>query len=275
MKKSYADFLLVSDMDGTLLNSDKVVSAENRAAIADFVAGGGRFAIATGRPAENAAGYLREVPVNSPGIFFNGAILYDWRTAQLLSACPLEGKLWREFAAHCLERFPKACVEVYTVDTCHIVSAPANDDPRLAVEYKGGCRHSSLAETAELEWMKFLLCAPHAMLEEAVEEAEIFGITEVCSHFYSEPEYLEFVARDVSKGHMLEQLRRLPGNASRYVVAAGDYANDDEMLRRADCGIAPANALEATKSAADRIGVDCDDHLWQHIIYEVLPELQR
>ena len=43
MKKNYADFLLVSDMDGTLLNSSKEVSAENRAAIADFVAGGGRL----------------------------------------------------------------------------------------------------------------------------------------------------------------------------------------------------------------------------------------
>ena len=141
------------------------------------------------------------------------------------------------------------------------------------MEYKGGWRHSSLAETAELEWLKFFIYAPHELLEEAVAEAENFGITKVCSHFYSEPEYLEFVARDVSKGHMMEHLRELPGNASRYVVAAGDYANDDEMLRRADCGIAPANALPATKAAADRIGVDCDEHVWQHIIYEVLPEL--
>ena len=105
MKKNYADFLLVSDMDGTLLNSSKEVSAENRAAIADFVAGGGRFAIATGRPAANAAGYLTGVPVNSPGIFFNGAMLYDWQTAKLLAACPLEGQIWRDFAAHCCRRF--------------------------------------------------------------------------------------------------------------------------------------------------------------------------
>ena len=114
MKKNYADFLLVSDMDGTLLNSSKEVSADNRAAIADFVAGGGRFAIATGRPAANAAGYLTGVPVNSPGIFFNGAMLYDWQTAKLLAACPLEGQIWRDFAAHCCRRFPTACVEVYT-----------------------------------------------------------------------------------------------------------------------------------------------------------------
>ena len=34
-----------------------------------------------------------------------------------------------------------------------------------------------------------------------------------------------------------------------------------------------AEPAGATKAAADRIGVDCDEHVRQHIIYEVLPEL--
>lgn len=270
--RSYKEFLLVSDMDGTLLASDKTISAENRAAIEAFVAGGGRFAIATGRMADNAAEYAPNLPVNSPGIFYNGAMLADMATGEVFKSCRLQGRIWRDFAAHCLQRFPQACIEVYTADQCYILSAPEQDDPRLAKEYSAYC-HTTLAAVAALDWLKFFVCAPKPVLESVRREADKCGILSVSTSFFSAATYLEFVGQDVSKGHMLEALRRLPGNAGRYVVAAGDFANDDEMLRRADCGVAPANALPETKAAADRIGPDCDHHLWAYIIHEILPEL--
>lgn len=270
--RSYKEFLLVSDMDGTLLSGDTTISKENREAIQEFVAGGGRFAIATGRTAGNAAEYLEGLPVNSPGIFYNGAMLADMATGEVLKSCRLTGKIWRDFAAHCLQKFPQACIEVYTADQCYILSAPGQDDPRLAKEYSD-YRHTTLAQVAGLDWLKFFICASRPVLEAVRHEAGKLGILEISTNFFSATTYLEFVGQEVSKGHMLEALRRLPGNAGRYVVAAGDFANDNEMLRRADCGVAPENAMPETKEAADRLGPDCDHHLWAYIIHEVLPEL--
>ena len=54
--KRYENLLLVSDLDGTLIPRGGIISAENREAVQAFVDGGGRFAIATGRTPEAAAG---------------------------------------------------------------------------------------------------------------------------------------------------------------------------------------------------------------------------
>ena len=272
MIKSYNNFLLASDMDGTLIGTDGRISEENKQALADFTARDGHFAIATGRTPSNAAPFLTDLAINTPCVFYNGAMLADMATGEVFKSCRLQGRIWRDFAAHCLQRFPQACIEVYTADQCYILSAPEQDDPRLAKEYSAYC-HTTLAAVAALDWLKFFVCAPKPVLESVRREADKCGILSVSTSFFSAATYLEFVGQDVSKGHMLEALRRLPGNAGRYVVAAGDFANDDEMLRRADCGVAPANALPETKAAADRIGPDCDHHLWAYIIHEILPEL--
>jgi Cof subfamily protein (haloacid dehalogenase superfamily) len=270
--KGYEDFLLVSDLDGTLLSSDKTISSGNRAAISRFVHGGGRFAVATGRTPGNAREFLDDIEVNSPGIFFNGAMLADPFTGKVLRECRLQGDIWRDFAQQCLRDFPQACIEVYTAATCHILSRPEHDDPRIAREYSD-YDHASLAAVSQAAWLKYFVCAPHQILEQVRQAAQEAGLDGVSTSFYSADNYLEFVGKDVSKGKMLASLQAWPGNAGRYVVAAGDFANDDEMLRRADCGVAPANAIDGTRQAADRVGPSCNADLWQYIIEEILPSL--
>jgi HAD superfamily hydrolase (TIGR01484 family) len=89
--RPYKDFLLVSDMDGTLLTSAKTVSEANKKAIQEFVDGGGRFAIATGRTPDNAKDYLQGVAVNAPSIFYNGSLLADLATGRVLKAAYWKG----------------------------------------------------------------------------------------------------------------------------------------------------------------------------------------
>ena len=126
--------MIISDLDGTIIPHGGVVSEANKRAIESFRAGGGHFGIATGRTPEAAAGYLGGVAITAPSVFFNGSMLYDWQHERVLVTKPLTAQgapdLWPRFAALCLERFPKACIEVYTQEDCHIISDPKNDDPR-------------------------------------------------------------------------------------------------------------------------------------------------
>src|SRR5699024_10519909 len=69
--------LLVSDLDGTLLNSSQNISLDNKKAIARFHAEGGKFTIATARMKEAAFPYAKELNVNIPIILYNGAVVYD------------------------------------------------------------------------------------------------------------------------------------------------------------------------------------------------------
>ena len=66
-----SDLLLVSDIDGTLMNFPAPIPPRNIEALRRFTAAGGRFSVATGRSIASARPYVEQLPVNAP------CILYD------------------------------------------------------------------------------------------------------------------------------------------------------------------------------------------------------
>lgn len=265
--KPYESYMIISDLDGTIIPHGGCVSEANKQAIESFLAGGGHFGIATGRTPEAAAGYLDGVSITAPSIFFNGSMLYDWQAGKVLVTKPLTQAgapdLWPRFAARCLERFPEACIEVYTQENCHIISNPRYDDPRLPHEHYRYC-HSDLADLADVRktpWLKFFVCADPADLRELEREAEVFGTAACSHHFYSEANYHEFVAKGVSKGSMLEAIRKMPAFSQTKIIALGDYLNDRELLEAADIGIASGNAHDELKALANFTGCRAEDDL--------------
>ena len=277
-QRPYENYMLITDLDGTLIPRGGIVSAENRAAVQAFVDGGGHFGIATGRTPEAAGGYVKELPINAPCVFFNGSMLYDWEKQQVLATRPLpptaagDKTIWPRFAQACLEHFREACIEIYTADNCHIISPAAYDDPRLPHEYYKyeHCTIDKLADIEQTPWLKFFVNADPAELRQLEQLAADFGITQLANSFYSEINYYEFVAKGASKGSMLEEVRNLPAYQSMTIIASGDYLNDNEMLQIADIGVASANAHEQTKAAADRVGCDAQDHLMAWILENVV-----
>ncbi|MEI8201182.1 MAG: HAD hydrolase family protein [Eubacteriales bacterium] len=78
--------ILLSDLDGTLLDSSSKVSVENQQAIKTFIAQGGHFGIATGRSQLNAVAFLDHVEINTPSILYNGCALYDFEAKKIPGA---------------------------------------------------------------------------------------------------------------------------------------------------------------------------------------------
>ena len=269
----YTGKMIISDLDGTLIPRGGVISAENRQAIADFVAEDGLFAVATGRTPEAAAGYVEGLPINAPSVFFNGAMLYDWAAKKVLKTMPLTAgdmdNLWPAFAAKALAEFPEACIEVYTADNCHIITPEANDDPRLPHEYYRYV-HTDLAkltDTLKTPWLKFFACDKHEHLEKYVALAKEMGTAPMANGFYSEDNYYEFVAKHVSKGAMVASIReQLPGVE---IIACGDYLNDNEMLAEADIGVAAANAHPETQKVAKYVGCAVEENLLAWVVKEI------
>ena len=268
-EKRYDDILLISDLDGTLIPRYEGISEENLRALNTFTAAGGAFAVATGRTPESALPYLEGITVNAPSIFFNGAMLKNLAENRILETRTLEGDLWRTFAARILYQFPRACVEVYTEELCNIISPEENDDPRLDDEFYN-VNHTTLREVEAESWLKFFICDAPINLSFIERLAKELGIDQCSNSFYSEKNYLEFVPPGTSKGAMAEILRAMPDYADRRVVACGDYENDADLLRMADIGIAPEDASEDAKAAADRIGPPCREPLIPWLLHEVL-----
>ena len=80
----FKDYLLITDLDGTLLNSKKQISKGNKEAIEKFINGGGIFTIATGRGYEMALPVMEMLETNAPAVIFNGAGVFDFNKDEFL-----------------------------------------------------------------------------------------------------------------------------------------------------------------------------------------------
>ena len=100
-----ASLILVSDMDGTLLDDSSRIPPENIAAIRELIAAGGGFTIATGRPVRSIVDHpaLRGL-ITLPVIACNGACLYDTQKQTYLFARRLPDDV-QALAARLLAQF--------------------------------------------------------------------------------------------------------------------------------------------------------------------------
>ena len=77
-------YIIVSDMDGTLLNSKGKLSDENINAIKYFVNNGGKFTLATGRMLPSVKRHVNKINVNLPVIIYNGVKVYDCNNDEVI-----------------------------------------------------------------------------------------------------------------------------------------------------------------------------------------------
>lgn len=239
---------LYCDLDGTLLNDEKRVSAEDSAAIAEFVARGGRFGVATGRVPGIIGEIERELPVNAPCILYNGAGLYDLSQRRFLAMHPVDRKACARIAQKAMRLYPDVCVQIFTDSAIYEVNPNQRDDPQTLVERIPTVK-CPLDEVPDI-FLKFILSLDPARLRELVAKIDLPHLDERLSAFQSSDVYLEFVSNGVCKGMALGDVRTRCENVQK-ILAVGDYENDLEMIALADIGAAPSNAIDAVKLAAD------------------------
>ena len=74
--------LIAADIDGTLVNKDKILLESTKKAVSDFCDKGGVFVIASGRPLNGIKRYISELGLDKRGgyvISFNGSFILDAR----------------------------------------------------------------------------------------------------------------------------------------------------------------------------------------------------
>ena len=261
----YEDYVLISDLDGTLLNRERKVSQENKAALKRFTEGGGHFCVATGRTPANTVKFLQGIDINTACVFFNGAMLYDYKRHEAIREISLGGQEVRRAAACLAQKFPELFMQVFTSETAYVVSDESLNGlyvPRITYDYT----FSDLAAIQDKKWLKIMLAGGPEALQEAAEKMKAMKLDEMFNAFFAASDCYELVNKDASKGHMLQFLRELPENCGRRIIAQGDYGNDTYMLQMADVGVASGNAHAETKAAADIVGVDCNEHLAAYVI---------
>ncbi|HEX3029609.1 MAG TPA: HAD-IIB family hydrolase, partial [Clostridia bacterium] len=233
--KPYRKILLITDVDGTLANSEHKVSTKNKEAIAYFVEQGGHFAVATGRTQKNVVPYMDGLAVNAPCILYNGGALFSWQEQQFIKTKHLAGGNLVDYLKHCMAEFPQMCVEVFTQEQLYVITDPANIDEHMERE-KQEFEYADLDDILDKVWIKIIFCDRHENLLTCRELLTVFNLSDKTNSFFSAITYLEIVDNQVSKGNMLGELLKIPTYHGKKVIAAGDFQNDIEMLKIADCG---------------------------------------
>ena len=245
------DVWLFSDLDGTLLPSDKRIPDDLRDGIQQFVQQGGHFTIATGRTIESARTYWEQLSVKESMILFNGAMIYDPVSEQILYQQPLCASA-REMAAAVLKEFPQAGSEILCADGTYVIQNTIYEQQHVAI-CQVTPKYCTLETMPDIPWMKILFAVDPSDMPRLQAFIQAQNWTDV-DFIQSSDSFYEMLPKQVSKGSALVEYRkRFHLESPSIVVAAGDYENDRAMLEAADYGVAPANAQPAIQAIADHV----------------------
>lgn len=255
--------LIALDLDGTLTNSDKVITPHTFEVLMRAQAAGVRLVLCSGRPTYGIAALARQLKLEENGGFVlscNGANIIDWTTGDLLFRQPLEARFLPQLLgladAHGLPLL------TYRGDC---ILATRNDSPYLDEEARINqmpveVATDFIAEASSLEGgaPKCLIPGDPELLVELEEKMKtIFGDTLSISR--SAPFFLEIMAPGVGKDHSLARLLAYLALSREQLIAFGDGFNDLTMLRFAGMGVAMANAADEVKAVADFVTLSNDE----------------
>ena len=258
---------LVLDIDGTLTNSQKEITAATKAAIQEIIAAGHKVILASGRPTPGMRRYEKELELEKYGSYllaYNGAKIVECRSGEIVyqrTLAPMFIPRLYNFARD------NGC-GLITYLGSEIISAFEPDEYiELEARINGlPVRHVvNFPRYMEYAFNKCLMTAPPEKAEELEKVLqEKFG--QQLSVYRSEPFFIEIMPKNVDKASSLEEMLRIIGIKKEDTICCGDGYNDISMIQFAGVGVAMGNAQPEVKEVADYItGTNDEDGLVQVI----------
>lgn len=245
--KKFSGVWILTDMDGTLLDSEGRLTPADRAAIDHFIDEGGLFSVATGRARRSVEGFLPHLRTSAPSIVDNGAWITDLDSGQTLRQAEL-GEAFAELVRRVIARFPMIGVEVCLPGVQYVANHNAYTErhhKNVGLELR-----RRTVEEIPLPWLKINLLEEHEILLDAMEYVTRQYKDGIFAQF-SLPHIYEITASGFSKGDSALWLRQHLGVRPEDFYAVGDGTNDLELLASAGPNAcAPCNARPAVLARA-------------------------
>ena len=232
--------LLALDLDDTLLDADKRVSAGNLAALTRWRAAGHDVVIATGRPPRSVSPVLPPLLYDAPRIVYNGAqAIVDGR---VVYANPLPAAAVRQMLEWTVQTGEAWWIGLEIEDRLFVNRHFAKPDPFEV---------ANLFELCDQPASKMIFFFPNGRGNiDPLLTAVPPGARALVTPKFS---VVQLCADTADKATALRHLLQQRGQDLESVVAIGDDINDVEMVRTSGIGIAVDNALPEVKAVADWI----------------------
>lgn len=244
------------DMDGTLLNSEGLITEKTIEAITGIVDKGVIFTISTGRPIQGVEKYNSLLWLKGPVITYNGAMIVNAENHEVM----FEQRLMRGDAKKILELGQKYDTTMCIWASNQLYGNKLNDKINDYKKLSGvePVLVKDFDKLLDIGITKILWYDEMDRIKQILKELSCNMFSEV-SYCTSKPVFLEFFSSRVSKSAAMEKIGELYGIKQEEMIAIGDGLNDLSMIQYAGIGVAMENAEEEVKRNSQYVTTSNDE----------------
>ena len=266
--------LVITDLDGTLLNNQKQVSSYTVEAIQELTKKGILFGVASGRSVESILELSRQWRIRDALSFvigMNGGVFYDVHQNKKEEYYTIDGTSVLEI----IETYKDMDVYFWVLEGSTRYTNRSTEWSR-----QNGYLYNEIEKEVDMmeflpdrKMNKFMISCKEEDMDEMKRRAMHLN-NENYVGFSTASNLFEFVHPANNKGHCLKKACDHFHIGLESVVAFGDELNDLEMLKKAGVGICVKNGLDKVKEQADFISpyTNEEDALAHYIYESVLKE---
>lgn len=254
----FENILLASDLDGTLLNSDHLISEKNLEFIQYFQKNGGKFTIASGRPPLSALKMLSQIKFDIPLVLLNGSIIFDINKKIPTDITPVGGNC-SDILLKVIEMFSNVGCEIFDANDIYL----ANSNIISKIHFKNMGKSTNETLFSDLPpsetWLKINFTNENPDILKNLEDFLRKNYGNQYQFCYSCKTFFEITNLEARKDISLFKLATKLGFKKENIFTIGDNFNDLEMIKNVENGFAPQNAEQAVKDVAFSIVSDCNN----------------
>ena len=256
--KNYSDWLLVSDIDGTLNNKLRHTPKINTAVISGFVhKKGGHFTLASARNVQSLAPHYKNLPdVGTPAIVLNGAGIYDFKAEKMLWFNPIPDS-GAQIIESTLNKFRHLEVGIFTDDMIYLVK-PKISSPVMALDSLTHIKVNSVADVPKGNWGKVIFfCLP--WMKNKVKDYVLKISNDNLTYIDTSIGSFDMVNATTNKGNAVLKLAELLDIDKNNIGAIGDYYNDLDMLKAVSHPACCKQAPDELHKICEYVTCHCND----------------
>ena len=253
MDFKYSDWLIVSDIDGTLNNKARKLPERNKEAIERFVANGGHFTLASGRNPQSMERHFKSLPIaGTPAVVINGAGVYDFQKQEMVHFSAMNDAAM-DIAVKAAKKFWMVDVVVVAKDIIYITGLGSFGKWFVVVDKLKHKHIYDIAKVPRENWGKVIFSGDPISISRVKKYFEKMNSSELTLMSSSVASF-EILAANTHKGTAVLKLAEILGIDNSHTAAIGDYFNDYDMLKTvgvpACCGQAPDELKEISEFVA-------------------------
>lgn len=259
--------LAAVDLDGTLLRSDRTISARTRAVVDQARAAGVEVVFVTARHPAAIERFVADLDLTGEAVCCVGAAVCELPSGKVTWSDPLSAERCRAVARRIAERFPG--LYLGWVPESGALGYQHDYPERLLI----GESYFGDPQQIDAPALKMWLVGPGLDERYPLHVADALrGVADIAHHGKG---FVDLVAPGVNKVETLRRLCEQRGIEAGQVVAFGDAEADLPMLDWAGHGVLMAGARPELHHRADEMAPGCDDDGVAVVLERLLREADK